>query len=116
MRRKTRRAADLLTSTMEAQAAVMTVLGIRVPALLDGSASAAERTRMVQEKAEAVAESAQAVGRAATRMMSRPKRRATPQGLMTGWLALAEAASQPFHRRVKANAKRLSRKRKTRSS
>lgn len=103
-----RRAASLLTATLEAQAAAWTVLAIRVPALLDGSASAAERTRMVAEKSDAMVESAQAVASTAMRLAVRPGKRRT--SAMSAWLSLADAASRPFHTRVKANAKRLGRK------
>lgn len=105
-----RRAITLLAATLDAQAAAWAVLGIRVPALLDGSASAAERTRMVAEKRDAMVESAQAVGTVAMRLAARPRRRPTPAAAVSAWLSLAEAASRPFHKRVKANAKRLNRK------
>ena len=99
-------AATLFTATLEAQAAVLTTLGVRVPGLLAGTLPAGERTRMVREKAEAMVESAQATGYAAAKLMARP-RKLTPASALSGWLALAEAASRPYHTRVKANARRL---------
>ena len=101
-----KRATALFKATLEAQAAALTTLGVRVPGLLAGTLPAGERTRMVSEKAEAMVESAQATGLAAAKLIARP-RKLTPASAISGWLALAEAASRPYHKRVKANARRL---------
>ena len=101
-----KRAATLLTATLQAQAATLTTLSVRVPGLLAGTLPRGERTRMVSEKAEAMVESAQATGLAAAKLML-PPRFPTPASIFSGWLALAEAASRPYHKRVKANAQRL---------
>ncbi len=92
-------------------------LSVRVPGLMAGTLSHAERTRMVTEKAEAMVESAQAIGRTTARLMNDPQFSApTHTAVTAGWLAILEAASRPFHKRVKANAGRLGTPRKRRSS
>lgn len=116
MPRRRRRALELFASTVEAQAAAVMTLGRRVPALVSGTSHPAERTRMVTEKIEAAVESARAVGQVAAKLVGRAA--VTPPTVtsaISGWLVLAEAASRPYHRRVKANATRLSKARRRRS-
>ena len=87
-------------------------LGVRVPQLVTGTMSAAERHRMVAEKAAAVTESAQAASLAAARLMVDPRAFRSPAALMGGLTTVsAAAAAKPFHTRVKANARRLSKPR-----
>jgi hypothetical protein len=109
MPRKRRGSRSNAMKLLEAQAAAWTVLGVRVPMLLAGRMSAQEQHRMVAEKVEAFAESQRAVVEAASRMACRPGR--SPASFAAAAAALAGAALDPYHRKVKANAKRLAKPR-----
>lgn len=111
MGRKRRRPQNLLAATLEAQVAMWVTLGVRVPQLLAGTMTPAERHRMVAEKAAATAESVQAATRALAGMAGKPSRLRSPRRAMGSLAAFADAVAAPFQVRVKANAKRLTKPR-----
>jgi hypothetical protein len=113
MARKRTKGTSLITSALDAQAAMWVTLRVRVPQLLAGTMTDAERRRMVTEKVAAVAESAQAASTAAAGLLRRPRRLTTPKGLLIGLTTVSAAAARPFQTRVKANARRLTKPRKT---
>lgn len=113
MARKRSKGTNLITSTLEAQAAMWVTLGVRVPQLLAGTMTESERRRMVTEKMAAVVESTQAASTAAARLLRWPRRLTTSGGVLSGLTTISAAAARPFQSRVKANARRLTKPRKT---
>jgi hypothetical protein len=101
---------QLWFSAAEAQLAMWTTLSLRVPMLLTGTMTAPERTRMISEKIEAAAESALdasiAVGKA---FAQSPAALLSPAAGVCSAIAIMDAASKPYHRRLTANAHRLRR-------
>jgi hypothetical protein len=112
MARKRRSGTAGWGTVLEVQAAMWTVLGVRVPQILTGRMTPAEQTRMIAEKVDAFAQSQHAAAEALGRMALRPPAR-TPGGLASSAASIAAAAFRPYHRKVTANAKRLTRVRKT---
>lgn len=105
MARRRRRSAAMMLSGLEAQAAMWSVLGVRVPLLFTGRMAPDEQVRMVAEKVEAFAESQVAAAMALGRAMTKPMRR--PADVLAAGQAVTAAALRPYHRKVKSNAKRL---------
>lgn len=94
---------------VETSAAVWTTLGARLPMLATGGMATAEGSRMVTEKCEAATKGALEAGAvaarfAATAMLGAPSARA----MAKAGIAMADAAMRPGRRTVKANARRLS--------
>ena len=104
----------LWADMMLAGAATVATFSVRLPRIATGTMSRAESTRMVAEKAAAAIDGAAAGMAAATRVAARrmgdPKA-VTPAAAMADLVAVAEAASRPARRTVKANAERLGRSR-----
>ena len=98
----------LWASTIEANTAMWTTLAVRVPTIVTGTMTKAEQSRMVAEKLEAWSESANATTASVGQMMIDPKAAfRSPAATAATLLSLSRAAADPFHRRVKANARRL---------
>lgn len=101
---------SLWMSTAEASLAMWTTLSFRIPMLLAGTMTDIERNKMVGEKVEAATESlwgaAFAMGQAMTRGPAALYDAGSAFDSAVGFMT---AASKPYHRRVTANARRLSR-------
>lgn len=101
----------LWIDTLLAGVATATTLSVRLPQLATGTMSAAERRRMVAEKAAAVHEGAMAGGVALLKVASR-RRRPSPLTVLNDVVTLVDAVGRPARRTVRRNARRLT-KRKT---
>jgi hypothetical protein len=90
-------------NNVEASANAFATIALRLPLLAsqDPTRGTAEAQRMVREKVAALAEGGFAAGRQASRSLGKAPADA---------LGIAEALSRPAHKRVRANAKRLSAK------
>ena len=104
-----RRKSNMLSNLYADSIATATTLAIRVPQLLSGTMSKAETHRMVAEKIAAAREGwvkgAAAAGRIA---MRKPKR--STRAVAADTLAIFDAAFGPARRKVRANAKRLTKR------
>ena len=106
----------LMLNQSQNSLAAWTTIAMRMPDLaaegLAGRPPSAETRRMVQEKLNAAAQGAMngamESARLATRMMGG---RMDAAGLASGMLDVANAAGLPAQRKVRANAKRLTRSR-----
>ena len=105
-------------STLEAGQASLVTINHRLPMLASLSlwptaATALEAQRMVTEKVAAAIEGSMAASQEATDLMMRAALgRADMTDMAKGMLTIAAAASRPARKRVKANAKRLSRRKR----
>ncbi len=97
------------TDTMLAATATVVTLSVRLPQIAAGTMTRSEAGRMVGEKLAAAAEGTAAAATAALRVSRRRGRASTPLRLAQDMIEVAEAASRPARRRVKANARRLTR-------
>ena len=100
--------AELWFATARSGSDALVTLSQRVPMLISGQASPRETSRMVTEKVAATVLGTQAAGIVAARALGR--RAGHPLAAAELAVDMAAAASRPFHARVRANAKRLSRR------
>ncbi|WP_439574951.1 hypothetical protein [Phreatobacter sp.] len=110
-----RASADLAAySAATAMAATVTVTQrmalLSDPSLLAAASGRAEAARMVSEKMEAAAEGVFAASvEAGLFMMRASMGRISPDDVARGLVAISSAATRPAARRVRANARRLTR-------
>lgn len=107
------RAMRLLLDAAEAQRHAVTTIALRLPMLAASGfgpkGPSREAKRMVAEKIEAVMEGAMNGAMAGSELATRGMwGQLNPMRLASGMVGIAEATQNPSHRRVKANAKRLS--------
>jgi hypothetical protein len=113
----TSRAARMSIAAMEASFAAAVTIAARAPIMAAGLSrpsveTVGESQRMVLEKVEAVIEGSMAASHAMVLLWTAAAlggvRR--PSDLALGLTDVARAAAQPAHKRVRANARRLTRK------
>jgi hypothetical protein len=98
--------------TMQAGAAALTTVAMRLPMLAVDGAKSPEATRMVNEKLAAAAEGAVKASIVGAGLAGRGMTGVGPVAAASGALSIADAMARPARRRVKANAKRLTKRRK----
>jgi hypothetical protein len=109
------RAWRLWFETMQAGTAAFTTVALRLPMLAKHGAKSPEATRMVNEKIAATAEGALKASVAGAALAGRAMTGIGPVAAASGVLSIAETMARPARRRVKANAKRLTKRRQPRS-
>jgi hypothetical protein len=98
--------------TMQAGVAAFATVATRLPILATDGAKSPEATRMVNEKLAAAAEGAVKASIAGATATGRAMTGIGPVAAASGALSIADAMTGPARRRVKANAKRLTKRRK----
>jgi hypothetical protein len=109
--RLTNRTFRIWLDTMQAGAAAWTTVAMRLPMLTAKGASSPEASRMVEEKVAAVTEGAMKASLTGAALVGRAM---GPLAVASGAVSIADALARPARRRVKANAKRLTKPRKVR--
>ena len=89
-------------------AAAITTIAARLP-IVAADPTGREAHRMVAEKAAAAAQASLAAGYAFGRMALTPPNMAKPFAVASGLLKVAKAANRPVSKKVRANARRLTR-------
>jgi hypothetical protein len=106
------RAFRMWLDTMNAGAAAWTTIATRLPILAEKGLTSPEASRMIQEKVAAATEGAAKASLAGMALAGRAIGGVGPIAAASGALRVADALARPARRKVKANAKRLTRRRK----